>query len=103
MSSTRSAGGPPWPPASTSSRRPRSAHPRAAEVGLSALSALEEPAAGDQVAEDRQVSAVHQRELEIAPPHRKPGPPAILHNPLLEHAVDRDPGHGPGDPRRVGP
>ena len=45
--------------------------------------------AADQVLEHDDVAAVDQHELEVAPPHRPAGPPAVLDDPVLEHRLDR--------------
>jgi hypothetical protein len=69
--------------------------------GLWPLPPLEEPPPGDQIAEDRDVSAVDQGEREVVPAQRERAPPAVLHNPLLEHALDRSGVDRERDPRTV--
>src|SRR5688572_31410014 len=59
------------------------------------LGALQEPASAYQIAEHDQVAPVDEDELEIAPPQRAAGPPAVLHDPLLPQGV-----HGHGLDRR---
>jgi hypothetical protein len=43
-------------------------------------------------AEHHYVASIDEDELEIAPPQRAAGPPAVLHDPLLPQGVH---GHGP--------
>src|SRR4029453_4540473 len=73
----------------------RSAIPEAAicrNLHRVALRTLQEPAPSDEVTEDHDIPSVEQHPLEIPPPQRPAGPPAVLHHPLLADGVDLPPG-----------
>src|SRR4029453_9353869 len=75
-----------------------SARPAIPEAAISrnlhrvALRTLQKPAPSDEVTEDHDIPAVEQHDLEIAPPQRPAGPPAVLHDPFLADGVDLPPG-----------
>src|SRR4051812_36966480 len=52
------------------------------------LARLREPAATREVAEHDDVAAVCEHQLEIAPPQRAAGPPAVLDHPVLGDRLD---------------
>src|SRR4051812_6225568 len=52
------------------------------------LSPLREPSPAHQVLEHHDVAAVDQHQLEVAPPHRPAGPPAVLDDPVLDSRLD---------------
>ena len=66
------------------------------------LRALQEPTPGDQVAEEHDVATVDQDDLEVAPPQRSRGPPAVLDHPFLPHRVDLSAGHDTRGPSVAG-
>src|SRR6476619_6822456 len=63
--------------------------PGARESGTAHLPSLGEPASGALIAEDDRVSPVGHDHVEVPPPHRPAGPPALVHPPLVAHGCDR--------------
>src|SRR5262245_45514126 len=51
---------------------------------------LTEPASPFLILEDRDVLARREHEVEVAPAHRRVGPPAVDHPPLLAHLENAD-------------